>query len=104
VAAKREFAEEMGAIAASADYIQLGTFRQPSGKAIGVITAESDCEPERIVNNTVSLEWPKESGTIRSYPEFRQRPMDQRARSSHLARGFHEGGACRACLSDERCF
>src|ERR1700694_3239780 len=66
VAAKREFAEEMGAPATSADYIQLDTFRQPSGKVITVFTAESDFEPERIVSNTFSLEWPKGSGTIRS--------------------------------------
>ena len=70
VAAQREFAEEMGASAPSADYIQLGTFRQPSGKVVTVFTAESDFDPERIVSNTVSLEWPKGSGTVRSYPEI----------------------------------
>jgi predicted NUDIX family NTP pyrophosphohydrolase len=70
VAAQREFAEEMGAPAPAADYIQLGAFRQPSGKVITVFTAESDFEPERIVSNTFSLEWPKGSGTVRSYPEI----------------------------------
>jgi predicted NUDIX family NTP pyrophosphohydrolase len=70
VAAQREFAEEMGAPAPAADYIQLGAFRQPSGKVITVFTAESDFGPERIVSNTFSLEWPKGSGTVRSYPEI----------------------------------
>jgi predicted NUDIX family NTP pyrophosphohydrolase len=26
--------------------------------------------PERIVNNTFALEWPKASGTVRRYPEI----------------------------------
>ncbi|QCB97599.1 NUDIX domain-containing protein [Arthrobacter sp. PAMC25564] len=70
VAAQREFAEEMGTPAPSADYIRLGSFRQPSGKVITVFTAEADFEPDRIVSNTFSLEWPKGSGTVRSYPEI----------------------------------
>ncbi|CAH0195255.1 hypothetical protein SRABI83_01767 [Arthrobacter sp. Bi83] len=70
VAAKREFAEEMGAPPPSADYIQLGSFRQPSGKVVTVFTAESDFAPGEIVSNTFSLEWPKGSGTVRSFPEI----------------------------------
>jgi predicted NUDIX family NTP pyrophosphohydrolase len=70
VAAQREFAEEIGSPAPSADYIGLGAFRQPSGKVITVFAAESDFAPERIVSNTFSLEWPKGSGTVRSYPEI----------------------------------
>lgn len=68
-AAKREFAEEMGTPAPSTDYLHLGSFRQPSGKVITVFTAESDFDPDRIVSNTFSLEWPKGSGTVRNYPE-----------------------------------
>jgi predicted NUDIX family NTP pyrophosphohydrolase len=70
VAAQREFAEEIGSPAPSADYIGLGAFRQPSGKVITVFAAESDFAPERIVSNTFSLEWPKGSGTVRNYPEI----------------------------------
>ncbi|MEV8149740.1 NUDIX domain-containing protein [Arthrobacter sp. NPDC080073] len=70
VAAKREFAEEMGVAAPSVEYVQLGTFRQPSGKLITAFTAESDFDPERIVSNTFELEWPRGSGVIRSYPEI----------------------------------
>ncbi|MEW1822318.1 NUDIX domain-containing protein [Arthrobacter sp. NPDC080031] len=69
-AAKREFAEEMGVAAPSVEYLQLGTFRQPSGKLITAFTAESDFDPERIVSNTFELEWPRGSGVIRSYPEI----------------------------------
>ena len=68
-AAEREFTEEMGTPAPSADYCELGAFRQPSGKVVTVFTAESDFSPERIVSNTFALEWPKGSGTVRSYPE-----------------------------------
>jgi predicted NUDIX family NTP pyrophosphohydrolase len=69
-AALREFAEEMGTPAPSADYILLGAFRQPSGKIITAFAAESDFQPERIVSNTFPLEWPKGSGVIRNYPEI----------------------------------
>ena len=69
-AARREFAEEIGTPAPDADYHRLGEFRQPSGKIITVFTAESDFQPERIVSNTFTLEWPKGSGTIRSFPEI----------------------------------
>lgn len=70
VAAKREFGEEMGVPAPAVDYVELGSFRQPSGKVITVYTAESDFDPERIVSNTFSLEWPKGSGTVQSFPEI----------------------------------
>lgn len=70
VAAKREFAEEMGVPAPAVDYVELGSFRQPSGKVITVYTAESDFDPERIMSNTFSLEWPKGSGTVQSFPEI----------------------------------
>lgn len=69
-AAKREFAEEIGTPAPQVEYIELGAFRQPSGKVITAFAAESSFEPDRIVSNTFSLEWPKGSGTLRNYPEI----------------------------------
>lgn len=69
-AAQREFAEEMGVPAPAADYAELGSFRQPSGKVITVFAAEADFQPEEIVSNTFALEWPKGSGVIRSFPEI----------------------------------
>jgi predicted NUDIX family NTP pyrophosphohydrolase len=69
-AAHREFAEEMGTPAPSAEYLLLGAFRQPSGKVITVFTAEAGFyAPEQIVSNTFALEWPKGSGVVRNYPE-----------------------------------
>jgi predicted NUDIX family NTP pyrophosphohydrolase len=60
----------MGVPAPAADYLQLGTFRQPSGKLITAFAAESDFHPEQILSNTFDLEWPKGSGVVRSYPEI----------------------------------
>lgn len=69
-AAQREFAEEMGTPAPSAEYFPLGAFRQPSGKIITVFTAEAGFyAPEQIESNTFALEWPKGSGVVRNYPE-----------------------------------
>lgn len=70
VAALREFAEEMGAPAPEANYLELGDFRQPSGKVITAFAAESDFRPEQITSNTFPLEWPKGSGVVREYPEI----------------------------------
>ncbi|MDQ0031785.1 NUDIX domain-containing protein [Arthrobacter bambusae] len=70
VAAKREFAEEMGVAAPAVDFSELGIFRQPSGKLITAFAAETDFAPEKIVSNTFELEWPRGSGLIRSYPEI----------------------------------
>lgn len=69
-AARREFAEEMGTPAPPAEYVDLGAFRQPSGKVITVFAAQWDFRPERIVSNTFPLEWPRGSGVINHYPEI----------------------------------
>jgi predicted NUDIX family NTP pyrophosphohydrolase len=69
-AAQREFEEEMGSPAPVAEYMELGAFRQPSGKVIAVFIAETDFAPERIVSNTFALEWPKGSGIMASFPEI----------------------------------
>ncbi|WP_115787783.1 NUDIX domain-containing protein [Arthrobacter silvisoli] len=70
LAARREFAEEMGSPAPSADYFRLGAFRQPSGKVITVFAAEADFGPEEIRSNTFPLEWPKGSGRVQYFPEI----------------------------------
>ena len=70
-AARREFAEEIGTPAPSADYFPLGAFRQPSGKVITVCAAEAGSfAPERIVSNTFAREWPRGSGTVHNFPEI----------------------------------
>jgi predicted NUDIX family NTP pyrophosphohydrolase len=70
LAARREFAEEIGEAPPDADYRLLGTFRQNSGKLITAYAAEAQFEPARIESNTFSVEWPKGSGRIRDFPEI----------------------------------
>ena len=67
-AARREFAEEIGAPAPDADYVPLGEFRG-SGKTIVVFAAESEFDPGAIVSNTFELEWPPRSGRRQEFPE-----------------------------------
>lgn len=70
VAARREFAEEIGVPAPAAEYTLLGSFRQPSGKIVTVFAANADPEVEQVSSNTFELEWPRGSGAIRQYPEI----------------------------------
>ena len=68
-AARREFAEEIGTPPPELDYVELGSFRQPSGKIITVFAAESDFQPGPVISNTFPLEWPKGSGEFQDFPE-----------------------------------
>lgn len=69
-AALREFEEEMGSPAPSADYLLLGDFRQSSGKVVTAFAAEHDFAPDEVRSNTFELEWPKGSGTVAQFPEI----------------------------------
>jgi predicted NUDIX family NTP pyrophosphohydrolase len=69
VAARREFAEEIGVPAPETEYELLGEFRQPSGKVVTVFAAEADLAVERVVSNTFTVEWPRGSGALHEYPE-----------------------------------
>ena len=87
-AAHREFAEEIGTPAPAGDYHRLGDFRQPSGKIITVFTAELGFQPERIMSNTFTLEWPRGSGTISSFPEIDRAEWTTEAQArSRLVKG-----------------
>lgn len=68
-AAVREFAEEIGT-APDGELVELGEFRQPSGKIITVFILEHGSMPLAFVgSNTFELEWPKGSGRMRAFPE-----------------------------------
>jgi len=69
-AARREFEEELGLPVPTADLIELGNVRQPSGKVVTVWAAESDLDPNDVVPGTFEMEWPKGSGRIREFPEL----------------------------------
>jgi predicted NUDIX family NTP pyrophosphohydrolase len=70
VAALREFAEEIGAPAPAADYVNLGEFRQSTGKLVTAFAAESDFEVDEVHSNTFPAEWPPRSGHIQHFPEI----------------------------------
>jgi len=67
-AARREFAEEMGAPSPDAVYVPLGEFRA-SGKTFVVFAAEADFELTELVSNEFEVEWPPRSGVVRTFPE-----------------------------------
>jgi predicted NUDIX family NTP pyrophosphohydrolase len=70
LAARREFLEEIGVPAPELDYVELGEFRQSSGKIVTAFAAESDFEVARVNSNTFPVEWPPRSGRIQEFPEI----------------------------------
>ena len=69
-AAQREFAEELGVPAPDGPRIDLGALKQPSGKVVTVFAVRADLDITDVRSNTFELEWPKGSGTLRSFPEI----------------------------------
>ncbi|MWV49718.1 NUDIX domain-containing protein [Rathayibacter sp. VKM Ac-2803] len=69
-AARREFEEEIGAPPPDVDYALLGTFRQSSGKLVTVFHGPGDDGVAFVASNTFDLEWPRGSGTLRTFPEI----------------------------------
>jgi predicted NUDIX family NTP pyrophosphohydrolase len=70
-AALREFTEETGfAVDARAgDAAFLGEVRQSGGKRVRAWALEGDLDAAAARSNTFELEWPRGSGTIRTFPE-----------------------------------
>ncbi|MDQ0895106.1 NUDIX domain-containing protein [Agromyces ramosus] len=69
-AARREFAEEIGAPAPEVEYVDLGEFRYSSGKLVRVFAGAAPAfEIDELVSNTFELEWPPRSGRHQSFPE-----------------------------------
>lgn len=67
-AARREFAEETG-VTVDGDFVELGAFKQPSGKTIIAFAVEGDCEADGIRSNCFTIEWPPKSGKMQEFPE-----------------------------------
>jgi predicted NUDIX family NTP pyrophosphohydrolase len=68
-AAKREFNEETG-LEADGKFIELGKVKQPSGKIVHAWALEKDLDVTEIESNSFTIEWPKDSGKMREYPEI----------------------------------
>jgi predicted NUDIX family NTP pyrophosphohydrolase len=67
-AAKREFLEETGLIAAG-EFTRLEAVKQPGGKVVSAWAFEGDCDAETIRSNTFTMEWPPRSGRFQEFPE-----------------------------------
>jgi predicted NUDIX family NTP pyrophosphohydrolase len=68
-AARREFLEETGFVAAP-PFLPLGSIRQLSGKVVHAWAFESDCDPASLVSITATTEWPYRSGVFITVPEI----------------------------------
>jgi len=68
-AARREFAEELGATPPDGDPIPLGEVRLKSRKRVVAWALEGDFEPAQLVSMTFETEWPPRSGQRQAFPE-----------------------------------
>jgi predicted NUDIX family NTP pyrophosphohydrolase len=67
--ARREFEEELG-VRPEGPLVPLGRIRQKGGKAVEAFALEGTLDPEAIVSNSFTLEWPPKSGRFQSWPEI----------------------------------
>ncbi len=67
-AARREFAEELGAAPEGA-LVRLGRIRQRGRKWVEAFALEGDLDPATIVSNSFELEWPPRGGRLARFPE-----------------------------------
>ncbi|MCA1532470.1 NUDIX domain-containing protein [Bradyrhizobium sp. NBAIM03] len=68
IAARREFAEELG-LELSLPLTPLGQVRQRGGKLVTAFAAELDLDVRSIRSNTFEMEWPPRSGKRQAFPE-----------------------------------
>lgn len=69
-AARREFEEELGAVAPrDRRAVELGEVTQKSGKIVRAWAIEGDLDTDRIESNTFTIEWPPRSGRSQEFPE-----------------------------------
>lgn len=70
MAARREFAEEIGHPAPQGETFDLGESRQSTGKVVHAWAVEGDLDATTAVSNTFTMQWPPGSGTFAEFPEF----------------------------------
>ncbi len=68
-AARREFAEELGAEVPPGPVTELGEIRQKSGKLVRAWALRGDFDASTVKSNTFALEWPAKSGRTIEVPE-----------------------------------
>lgn len=70
LAARREFAEEIGVLAPAGELLDLGECRQRSGKVIRTFAVAAPADLAFVASNEFQMEWPRGSGRVVSYPEI----------------------------------
>jgi predicted NUDIX family NTP pyrophosphohydrolase len=70
-AARREFAEELGT-APAGPLVALPPLRQKGGKWVDAFAIEGDFDPADLASNSFTMEWPRGSGRLQSFPEVDQ--------------------------------
>ncbi|MFO7906352.1 MAG: NUDIX domain-containing protein [Planctomycetota bacterium] len=93
-AAKREFEEEIG-ITPTGPFTDLTPVKQKGGKTVYAWALEGDCNPNAIVSNTFTMEWPPKSGRQVEFPEI------DRAKFFDVAVAKRKINAAQAALIDE---
>lgn len=69
-AARREFAEELGAALPPGDPIAFDPVKQPGGKVLTVFAVAADLDISAARSNTFTMEWPRGSGRMQEFPEL----------------------------------
>jgi predicted NUDIX family NTP pyrophosphohydrolase len=69
VAARREFAEELG-VELAGELQPLGEIKQKAGKRVVGFAVEGDVDPSTVRSNSFEMEWPPRSGRMQSFPEI----------------------------------
>ncbi len=64
-----EVAEELGT-RVEGPLLPLGRIRQKGGKHVEAFAVEGELDPEAIVSNRFTAEWPPKSGRFESFPEI----------------------------------
>ena len=68
IAARREFAEELG-LEPSMRLTALGQVKQRGGKLVTAFAVELDLDPRSVRSNSFEMEWPPRSGKRQVFPE-----------------------------------
>lgn len=64
----REFEEETG-YKPSPPFVALQPIIQKGGKQVLAFAAQGDLNPDTLISNTFTIEWPPKSGNMKAFPE-----------------------------------
>ena len=67
LAARREFSEELGVPSPDGPYVELGVIIQKAGKEVSAWAVETDVDPDEVLSNTFTIEWPPRSAGRQSF-------------------------------------